>query len=64
MRITMYIHIEDLENLSLALMPDDVIVKSVRVLNQANEEYVQVSLTYDEYIKCNDLGIFEELLSL
>jgi hypothetical protein len=64
MRITMYIHIEDLENLSLALMPDDVIVKSVRVLNQANEEYVQVSLTYDEYVKCTDLGIFEELLSL
>ncbi len=64
MRITMYIHIEDLENLSLALMPDDVIDKSVRVLNQANEEYVQVSLTYDEYVKCTDLGIFEELLSL
>lgn len=64
MRITMYIHNEDLENLSLALMPDDVIVKSVRVLNRATEEYIQVSLTYDEYIKCTDLGIFEELLSL
>jgi hypothetical protein len=69
MRITIYVHNEDLENLRVALASPipgrgDVIIPPVRVLNQTTEEYVQVSLMYDEYVKCTDLGIFEELLSL
>jgi len=69
MRITIYVHNKDLENLSVALASpipgrDDVIIPPVRVLNQATEDYVQTSLTYDEYIKCTDSGIFEQLLSL
>ena len=69
MRITIYVHNEDLENLSVALASpipgrDDVIIPPVRVLNQKAKGYVQASLTYDEYVKCSDLGIFEELLSL
>ena len=69
MRITIYVHNKDLENLSVALASpipgrDDVIIPPVRVLNQATEDYVQTSLTYDEYIKCTDSGIFEQLISL
>ena len=69
MRITIYVHNEDLENLSVALVSpipgrDDVIIPPTRVLNKTTEGYAQVSLTYDEYVKCSDLGIFEELLSL
>jgi hypothetical protein len=63
MRITIYIHKDDLESLHAALSS----VKahgSVRMLNKPNEHFREVSLTYNEYIKCNDLEIFEELLSL
>lgn len=70
MRITIYVHHEDLENLCIALAGGDKLLpinlddNSVRVLNQATEDYVQISLTYDEYIKCTDSGVFEQLLSL
>jgi hypothetical protein len=67
MTITIYVHNKDLEYLSIALTTDAGIVEycdSVRVLNQAAEDYVQTSLTYDEYIKCTDSGIFEQLISL
>jgi hypothetical protein len=64
MRIIIYVHNEDLENLYTALNSEETVLKSVRVLNDYNPEYIQVSLLYDEYIKCVDLEIFEELLSL
>ena len=64
MRITIYVHNKDLEYLSIALTTSTGIMDSVRVLNQAAEDYVQTSLTYDEYIKCTDSGIFEQLISL
>lgn len=64
MTITIYVHNKDLEYLSIALTDGTGIMDSVRVLNQAAEDYVQTSLTYDEYIKCTDSGIFEQLISL
>jgi hypothetical protein len=64
MRITIYVHSEDLENLNTALNSEETVLKSVRVLNEHADGYTQVSLSYDEYIKCVDLEVFEELLSL
>lgn len=65
MRITIYVHKDDLENLHTALNRSGVVVLDpVRMLNKAAENYREVSLTYDEYIRCMDLEIFEELLSL
>ena len=64
MRITIYVHGEDLENLYSALNSEESHLNSVRVLEVHDTGYTQVSLTYDEYVKCQDLGIFEELLSL
>lgn len=64
MRITIYVHGEDLENLNTALNSEDVMVESIRILRNPAESFIEVSLLYDEYIKCTDLGIFEELLSL
>lgn len=65
MRITIYVHKDDLENLHTALNRSGVVVLDpVRMLNKSAENYREVSLTYDEYIRCMDLEIFEELLSL
>jgi len=65
MRITIYIHKGDLENLHNALTISGVVVlDKVRMLNKQNEHFREVSLTYDEYTRCCDLEIFEELLSL
>jgi len=64
MRITIYIHDEDLENLNTALNSEDGMVESIRILRNPAESFIEVSLLYDEYIRCIDLGIFEELLSL
>jgi hypothetical protein len=69
MRITIYVHTEDLENLNTALNSGKMInanemLESIRVLRNSAEDFVEVSLVYDEYILCIDLGIFEELLSL
>jgi|TARA_B110000908_G_C10243215_1_gene447258 hypothetical protein len=65
MRITIYIHRDDLENLQTALNRSGVVVLDpVRMLNKQSENFVEVSLTYNEYTRCNDLEIFEELLSL
>jgi|15BtaG_2_1085339.scaffolds.fasta_scaffold00199_12 hypothetical protein len=64
MRITIYVHKEDLENLNNALNSENEMVKSIRILRNPAEGFIEVSLLYDEYVKCTDLGIFEELLSL
>ena len=71
MRITIYVHIEDLENLNTAITAlgskrdcENAMVESVRILKNTAEDYIETSISYHEYIKCNDLGIFEELLSL
>ena len=64
MRITIYVHNEDLENLNTALNSEDGMVESIRILRNPVESFIEVSLLYDEYIRCTDLGIFEELLSL
>jgi hypothetical protein len=64
MRITIYVHNEDLENLNTALNSEDAMVESIRILRNPAESFIEVSLLYNEYIKCTDLGIFEELLSL
>ena len=64
MRITIYVHADDLENLNTALNSDEEIIGVVRILRNPTEDFVEVSLLYDEYIKCTDLEIFEELLSL
>ncbi len=64
MRITIYAHNEDLENLHNALNSEETVLKPVRILDIYDVGYTQVSLTYDEYVRCQDLGIFEELLSL
>jgi hypothetical protein len=64
MRITIYVHREDLENLNNALNSENEMVKSIRILRHSTEDFIEVSLLYDEYIRCTDLGIFEELLSL
>jgi len=64
MRITIYVHSEDLDNLNTALNSENEMVESIRILRNPTEDFVEVSLLYDEYIKCTDLGIFEELLSL
>ena len=71
MRITIYVHREDLENLNTAITTleykhfgENQMLDSVRILRNAAEGFIEVSLLYEEYVKCADLGIFEELLSL
>ena len=64
MRITIYVHNEDLENLNIALNSDAEMLDSVKILRYRSLDYVEVSLSYNDYVKCSDLGIFEELLSL
>jgi hypothetical protein len=66
MRISIYIHQEDLENLNKALnnQEEGTILDSVRRFHIISENYIEISLSYNEYVKCIDLEIFEQLLSL
>jgi hypothetical protein len=71
MRITIYVHNEDLENLNTAITAleykhfgENQMLDSVKILRYRSLDFVEVSLSYDDYVKCIDLGIFEELLSL
>ena len=44
MRITIYVHNEDLENLNTALNSEDGMVESIRILRNPAESFIEVSL--------------------
>lgn len=63
MRITLYIHKDDISDLNRVLSGDDS-SDGIRILNKSGEDFLEVSITYDEYVRCLDLEVFDELLSL
>jgi len=66
MKITIYVHPEDLSGLRDALNfesseENEIWVGNfIRISLFPHEGFVQTQIDYNEYVKCTDLGIFDE----
>jgi hypothetical protein len=66
MKITIYVHPEDLSDLRDALNfesseENEIWVGNfIRISLFPYEGFVQTQIDYNEYVKCTDLGIFDE----